>query len=108
MPLNALWDERILELEAHGLARFTLYSAAATHATPGWRDELRETWGTVDIAARGVDIAARGVLRLAELYGRPYVRLEESPALLAHWQVVWAESEARLHASRDEAQWERE
>ena len=39
---------------------------------------------------------------------RPYVRLEESPALLAHWQLVRGESEARLHAPHDEAQWERE
>ena len=101
VPCNALWDERILALEAQGLASFTLYSAAATHTSPGWRDDPREEWGTVNLHARGV-------LRLAELYGRPYVRLEESPALLAHWQLVQAESAARLRAGHDKAQWERE
>ena len=108
VPLNALWDERVLELEAQGLASFCLYSAPVTwdeqgneSVTPGWEDEPRENWGTVDISARGV-------LRLAELYGRPYVKLAESPALLAHWRLVLGESEARLHAPHNEAQWARE
>ena len=58
-----------------------------------------------------MSIHPRGVLQLAELYGRPYVTLEESPALLAHWQLVHGESEARLRALHDpdyEARWERE
>ena len=101
VPLNDLWEQRVLELEAQGLASFTLYSAAATRERPGWRDEPREKWGTVDISARGV-------LKLATLYGRPYVRLEESPALLAHWQLVQGASEARLHTPHDPVQWERE
>lgn len=108
VPADALWDQRILALEAQGLASFCFYVAPVTrdaqgtaHEIPGWQDQPREEWGSVGIHPRGV-------LRLAELYGRPYVKLEESPALLAHWQLVQGESEARLHAPRDEAQWERE
>ena len=108
VPLNALWDERVLTLEAHGLATFTFYAAPITHdeqgnahEMPGWQDEPRERWGEVGITARGV-------LRLAELYGRPYVTLEESPALHKHWQLVHGESEARLHTPHDPAQWARE
>lgn len=108
VPLNDLWDQRVLELEAHGLATFTFYAAPITHdeegnphEIPGWQDAPREEWGSVNIHPRGV-------LRLSELYGRPYVKFEESAALLAHWQFMQAESEARLHAPRDEAQWARE
>ena len=75
------------------------------HEIPGWQDhQPREQWGSVDIPPAGV-------LRLAQLYGRPYVRLEESPALLAHWQLVQTESaarERRLEMGWDEAQWARE
>jgi hypothetical protein len=101
VPRNDLWGQRVLELEVQGLVSFTLYSAAGCEAHPGWEDEPRETWGTIDISARGV-------LRLAELYGRPYVKLEESPAVLAHWQRVQAEATTRLHAPLDEARWEQE
>jgi hypothetical protein len=67
----------------------------------GWQDEPREKWGSVDIHPQGVS-------RLADLCGRPYVRLEEAPALLAHWQLMQAESEARLHIPHAPVQWERE
>jgi len=112
VPLNTLWEQHVLALEMQGLASFSFYTTPYTYdeegqgqEIPGWQDEPREQWGSVGIHARGV-------LRLAELYGRPYVRLEESPAVLAHWQLVQAESAARLHAlPRDaahEAQWARE
>lgn len=106
VPCNALWDQRVLELEAQGLATFTLYAAPITYdehgneqEIPGWRDEPSEQWGEVCISARGV-------LRLAELYGRPYVKLEESPALLAHWWRVQAESKERLHTPYNREKWE--
>lgn len=108
VPLNDLWGQRVLELEVQGLATFYMYAPPVTwdedgneSLIPGWEDEPREEWGSVSIHPRGV-------LRLAELYGRPYVKLEESPALLAHWQLVQAEAEARLHAPYDEARWARE
>ena len=108
VPCNGLWDERVLELEAQGLASFCMNVAPVPwdedgkeSVIPGWEDDPREDWGTVGIHPRGV-------LRLAELYQRPYVRLDESPAVLAHWRLVQAESDARLHAPRDEAQWTRE
>ena len=72
VPANALWDERIVELEMHGLASFSMYAAPVTwdeqgqeHVIPGWQDEPSEKWGSLDITPQGV-------LRLAELYGRPY------------------------------------
>lgn len=108
VPANAEWDERVLHLEAEGLATFSFYMAPIAsdaqgneYEYPGWQDEPRDRWGSVDIGARGV-------LKLAELYGRPYVRLHESPAVLAHWKLVQAETQARLMASHDPAQWERE
>ena len=108
VPANRLWDERILELEMQGLASFSMAAAPVTHDEhgkehdiPGWRDQPRERWGSVDIHLQGV-------LRLAELYERPYVHLEESRAVLAHWKLVQRESAARLHAPYDEAQWARE
>jgi len=101
VPLDALWDERVLELEMQGLASFCLHSPPVTwdddgteHEIPSWRDEPREEWGTLSLYARGV-------LRLAELYGRPYVRVSESPALIAHWHLVEAESAARHSAPYD-------
>ena len=54
VPCNTLWNKQILAREAHGLADLTLYSAAATHAHPGWRDAPRAQWGTADSAACGV------------------------------------------------------
>jgi hypothetical protein len=48
------------------------------------------------------------VLKLATLYGRPYVRLAESPAVHAHWDVVQRESAARAQEPYDPEQWERE
>ena len=108
VPLNALWEERVFTLEMQELASFSFHAAPVTwdeqgneHEIPGWQDEPRERWGSVDIFPRGV-------LRLAELYGRPYVRLEESPAVFTHWRLVQTESEARLHTPHDEAQWARE
>ena len=111
VPADELWDERVLALEMHGLASFSMDVAPVTwdteenaHEIPGWQDEAREKWGSLDIHAAGV-------LRLAELYGRPFVKLEESPALLAHWRLVQEESDARLRRlgrGYDQAQWERE
>ena len=48
------------------------------------------------------------MLALATLYARPYVRLNESPAVHAHWHLVQRESEARLHTPYDEETWARE
>jgi hypothetical protein len=110
VPCNDTWEQRVFDLEVHGLASFSFYAAPVTydeegtaHELPGWQDEPRERWGSVGIHPAGV-------LRLAEIYQRPYVRREESPALLAHWQLVQQESEARLRAQpwQDEAQWARE
>jgi len=108
VPLTDLWEQRVLALEAQGLTHFCWDVAPLTyddegneHEIPGWRDAPREAWGAVSISPRGV-------LTLAELYGRPYVRLQESPTVLAHWQLVQAESEARLSVPCDKAQWERE
>jgi len=108
VPANAVWDQRVLELEINGLAEFVLdmepitWDAEGTETViPGWRDEPRERWGYVDVYAPGV-------LRLAELYGRPYVRVTESPALLAHWRLVHAENHPKPRAILDEAQWARE
>jgi hypothetical protein len=66
-PLDDLWEQRVLELEAHGLASF-IYTAEPWdvdedgNPLPGWEDRtVREDWGTLYIYPRGV-------LRLAELY----------------------------------------
>lgn len=98
VPANTLWDQRVLELEAQGLASFCLYSAPVTwdeqgneSVIPGRDNQLREHWGSVCIYSRGV-------LTLATLYGRPFVRMTESRALAAHWQAVQAESAARTTA----------
>jgi hypothetical protein len=108
VPLNALWEERIFELEMQGLATVSFAVAPVTtdaeghvHEIAGWQDTPLEHWGSVDIHPRGV-------LRLADLYARPYVRLEESPALLAHWELVQRESAARLQLPHDPEQWARE
>jgi hypothetical protein len=104
VPLTDLWEQRVFELEMQGLASFSFYAAPVTydaegheHAIPGWQDRPRDELGSVSIHPQGV-------LKLAALYGRPYVKMEESPAVLAHWQLVQAESEARLHMPIDEAQ----
>ena len=67
VPLDDLWDQRVLELEAHGLASF-FYVAEPWeededgNPLPGWEDTtVREDCGNLDIYPRGV-------LRLAELY----------------------------------------
>jgi hypothetical protein len=108
VPLNTMWEQYIFELEIKGLATFTFGVAPVTydeqghqHEIPGWHDQPRENWGSVSLYPRGV-------LRLADLYGRPYVRVDESPALVAHWHVVQAESEARLQTPYDQEQWARE
>ena len=108
VPLNALWEQRVLEVEMQGLATFTFAVAPVTyeadgtrHEIPGWQDQPRDQWGSVGIHPRGV-------LRLADLYGRPYVRMEESPALRKHWCLLQAESETRLHTPYDQEQWARE
>jgi hypothetical protein len=98
VPYTDGWDAHVFALEQQGLASFSFYAAPQTDA---WQDEPRERWGSVGIHPEGV-------LKLAALYGRPYVRLEESPALLAHWQLVQAESDARLRTPIDEAQWAQE
>jgi hypothetical protein len=62
-----LWEQRILELEAHGLASVTYIMAPWEvdedgNLLPGWEDRtVREDWGTLHIYPRGV-------LRLVELY----------------------------------------
>ena len=92
---DAVWDERVLALEAQGLASFSVYAAPLTraadgteHELPGWRDQPREDWGAVGIHPEGV-------LRLAALYGHPPGPVDAS-TLLAHWQGVQAASAARL------------
>jgi hypothetical protein len=108
VPHTALWEQRIRALELHNLASFTCESAPVSrdaegpeHACPGWADAPREPWGSVGIHPLGV-------LTLADLSLRPYVRLEDSPAVRAHWDLVQAESAARLHTPHDPAQWARE
>jgi hypothetical protein len=108
VPLNTVWEQRVLELEVHGLASFaygappvTHDAAGNAHEIPGWEDMPRDQWGSVSIHPAGV-------LTLATLYGRPYVRLEESPAVRAHWQMVQRECKARLQAPHDEETWARE
>src|SRR6266699_4964674 len=51
VPLNALWEQRVFELEVQGLATFTFAVAPVTydedgneHEIPGWQDEPREKW----------------------------------------------------------------
>ena len=67
VPLDDLWDQRVLELEAHGLASVTYMVAPWEvdedgNLPPGWEDRtVREDWGTLYIYPRGV-------LRLVELY----------------------------------------
>ena len=62
-----LWDQRLLELEAHGLASFTYVAEPWDmdedgYPLPGWEDTtVCEDWGTLHIYPRGV-------LRLVELY----------------------------------------
>ncbi len=111
VPLDDTWGERVLELELQGLASFSMYCAplywdadGTRQEIPGWQDEPREKRGEVHIYARGV-------LKLAALYGRPYVRHEESEALWAHWALVWTEYQARIKAHGDpghEEKWARE
>jgi len=108
VPLNALWEQRVLELEMNGLAVFSFDMAPVTwdaqgneHESPDWRDQPREEWGSIGIFPAGV-------LRLAAWYKRPAIRWYESPTLIAHWKLVQHESEARLHAPLDEARWARE
>jgi hypothetical protein len=66
-PFDDLWEQRVLELEAHGLASFTYVAELWDkdedgNPPPGWEDTIvREDWGTLHIYPRGV-------LRLAELY----------------------------------------
>jgi hypothetical protein len=66
-PLDDLWDQRVLELEAHGLASVTYMVAPWEvdedgNLLPGWEDRtIREDGSTLNIYPRGV-------LRLAELY----------------------------------------
>jgi hypothetical protein len=66
-PFDDLWDQRVLELEAHGLASFTYVAELWDkdedgNPPPGWEDTIvREAWGTLYISPRGV-------LRLGELY----------------------------------------
>ena len=108
VPLDTLWDERVLALEMAGLAVFCLHTAplevdeqGAEREIPGWRDQPRDQWGTLSVSAPAV-------LRLAALYGRPVVRAHESPAVLVHWELVQREAQARLTAPHDEARWQRE
>jgi hypothetical protein len=108
VPRDAQWTERLLALEAQGLTSFSFYTTPGEydedgmfHEDPSWRDQPREDWGYTNIHAPGV-------LRLAERYGRPYVRCGESPALLAHWQLVHAEAQARGNAPYDPVRWAEE
>ena len=67
VPLDDLWDQRVLELEAHRMASFTYVAEPGEededgNPLPGWEDTtIREDWGNLHIYPRGV-------LRLAELY----------------------------------------
>lgn len=110
VPLTDLWGQRVLELEMQGLATFCCHTQPVRYddnwneigEIPGWRDMPRSEWGTVSIHPPGV-------LKLATLYSRPYVTFDQaSTVLLAHWTLVEAEAEARLHAPHDEARWARE
>jgi hypothetical protein len=97
IPWDTRWDEHVGDLEVQGLVTFCLYAEPPV----GWEDEPREHYGSLFIHAAGV-------LRLAAIYGRPYVRLHESSALLAHWCLVEAEAVARLRAPYEPGRWERE
>jgi hypothetical protein len=108
VPLTPLWEERVFDCELQGLASFCFNVAPyfydndrVEHEIPGWRDEPRDNWGSLSIHPAGI-------LRLATLYGRPYVRLHESHALIEHWKLVCDESEARTKAPLDEGKWQRE
>jgi len=76
VPLNAVWDERILALEVHGLAAFCMDAPPVTwdedgneSLIPGWEDEPRERWGSVmqdPEAPAGTKVsAARTILETA-------------------------------------------
>lgn len=106
VPLNELWEQRLLELLAHGQATFTMYgmpyhedAEGRAVDVPNWQDTLPFD----DLS--DLDIFASGVLRLADRYGKPYVRLGESRALLEHWKRVQREAEERAHMPYDEAKW---
>ena len=96
VPLDDLWEQRVLALEGAGLVCVSLLGPE-----PGSEDEPREDWADVSLFPQGV-------LTMATWYGRPYVRQAESPAVLAHWTLVQAESAARLQQPHDEARWARE
>jgi hypothetical protein len=82
-PLDDLWEQLVLELEAHGLASVTYMVAPWEvdedgNLLPGWEDRtVREDWGTLHIYPRGV-------LRLAELY-QPG---QTMPTILLLWRIV--------------------
>jgi hypothetical protein len=97
-PLDELWDQRVLELEAHGLASVTYMVAPWEvdedgNLLPGWEDRtVREDWGTLHISPRGV-------LRLAELY-----RLgQTTPKLPVLWELVKRIFSAHTSATSNQA-----
>jgi hypothetical protein len=108
VPLDDVWEERLFALECQGLAYFSFDAPPVVrdadgteHLMDGWKDRPREDFGSLSLYAAGV-------LRMADLYGRPYVRWHESKALVAHWQVVRADMAARLTAPYDQEKWSRE
>jgi hypothetical protein len=108
VPLNDLWDARLFELECQGLAFFSMDAPpvywdeeGTEHLIDGWEDQPREHFGSLGLYAAGV-------LRMADLYHRPYVTCHQSNAPVRHWELVREEIAARLQAPHDEEKWERE
>jgi hypothetical protein len=109
VPLDDVWQERVMQLELQDLASFTMYAAptwtdedGVEHGLLNWRDLPREELGSVTISPMGV-------LKLAALYGRPYVTFAQGPdVLIDHWELVQNESAARMTGPHDEARLARE
>ena len=107
--LDDTWLARVAALESLHLAGLCMFAAPVTHdedgtehVIEGWEDAPRGTWGDTYIFAEGV-------LRLAELYGRPYVRYTQLPAvLLDHWTLLEREAEAWRQQGWDEERFRRE
>ena len=108
VPLDALWSTRILELEGQKLVSFCFHVAPVTYGEdgveqviPGWEDEPREKWGSFSVSPEGV-------LLLARLYNRPYVRYHESQALYQHWMLTQELCAARCRQAYDPETFTRE
>lgn len=97
VPLDDLWEERVLAIEHAGLTSLSSLSGLG----PSSEHAPRESWAELSIQPHGV-------LQLAALYGRAIVRHADSPAVLQHWRLVQAEAAARLAQPLDEARFARE